>query len=62
MPKAKPKKAAVKRIKVTSTGLLLRGHQMASHLRLKKTKAAKRRYRIDQHVSKADEKRIRRLI
>ena len=62
MPKAKTKKAAVKRIKVTSTGKLLRGHQMASHLKLKKTKAARRRYRKDQHVSKADQKRIGRMI
>ena len=60
--KAKTKKAAVKRFKITKKGKILRRRQMASHLKAAKTKSAKTRYKRVAFVSKPEKKTIRRLI
>lgn len=43
MPKQKTRKSASKRFKVTKTGKVMFEHQMASHLRRKKSARQKRR-------------------
>jgi len=60
--KLKTKKAAAKRFKITAGGKILRRRQMASHLKMAKSKSAKVRYRQIAYISKADKKRIERLI
>jgi len=60
--KVKTKKAAKKRFKITKTGKILRGHQMASHLKLKKSSSRKRRQKRTGHVEKSDKKRIKKLL
>ena len=60
--KQKTKKAAAKRFKITIGGKILRGRQMAGHLKSKKTKSAKTRYKQIAYVAKVDKRRIERLI
>jgi len=60
--KQKTKKAAAKRFKITASGKILRGRQMASHLKEAKSKSAKTRYKQIAYVSKPEKKRIERLI
>jgi large subunit ribosomal protein L35 len=62
MPKMKTHKATAKRFKVTGTGKLRRRKQRSTHLRRKKPKRVRRSFDKDHSVSKADEKRIRRLL
>lgn len=62
MPKQKTKKSAAKRFKITPTGKILRGHQMASHNKNKKRKYRLYRQKRTAFVSKADRKKIRQLI
>lgn len=62
MPKQKTKKAAAKRFKITRRGKILRGHQMASHLKIKKRKYRIYRQKRTAYVSKSEEKKIRRLL
>jgi len=62
MPKMKTHKATAKRFKVTGRGKLLRRKQGRSHLRRKKSKRTLRSFRKDQPVSKADRRRVRRLL
>lgn len=62
MPKMKTHKATRKRIKVTSTGKLMRKHARERHLLRKKTSKRKRRLSLPGQVAKADVKRIRKLI
>lgn len=51
-----------KRFKVTGRGKLRRRKGHASHLRRKKSKRAKRELKGDLPVSKADRKRVRRIL
>ncbi|OGD94057.1 50S ribosomal protein L35 [Candidatus Curtissbacteria bacterium RIFCSPHIGHO2_01_FULL_41_44] len=60
--KVKTKKAAAKRFKITKSGKILRGRQMAGHLKTAKTKSAKSRYKKIAYVSKPEKKRIERLM
>ena len=60
--KQKTKKAAAKRFKVTKTGKILRGRQMAGHLKAAKSKSAKSRYKKVAYVASDQKKQIERLL
>ena len=60
--KQKTQKTTMKRVKVTSTIKLLRGHANSSHLKSKKSKSRIRRQKEPALFSKGFEKKIRRLI
>lgn len=60
--KQKTKKAAVKRFKITPKGKILRRRQMASHLKMAKSRSARTRYKQIAFISKEEKKRIQRLI
>lgn len=61
--KFKTKKSVVKRIKVTSTGKLLRSHQLrTSHLRRKKGKGTLRRHARMIALNKANIVAIKRML
>lgn len=62
MGKRKTHKATAKRLKVTGSGKILRRKVGASHLRRKKSKRAKRQFRKILPVSKADAKRVRKIL
>lgn len=63
MPKLKTRKSAAKRIRITKTGKILRRHQLAKgHLRAKKSKKKTHEYKRILEVSKADRKKIRRML
>jgi large subunit ribosomal protein L35 len=62
MPKMKTHKATAKRFKITGRGKLRRRRQGRSHLRSKKSKRTLHSYRKDLPVSKADRRRVRRLL
>jgi len=60
--KQKTKKTAMKRIKITSTSKLIRGHANSSHLKKKKSKSRIRRQKEPAKFSKKFEKKFKRLI
>lgn len=60
--KAKTKKAAAKRFRITAKGKILRRRQMAGHLKAAKTKSAKTRYKRIAFVSKPEKRNIARLL
>lgn len=60
--KKKTKKAAAKRFKITPRGKILRGRQMAGHLKRSKSKSAKTRYKRVAYVSKPEKKIIETLL
>jgi len=60
--KLKTKKAAAKRFKITKTGKILRGRQMAGHLKAAKSRSARNRYKRVGFVSKPEAKNIARLL
>jgi len=62
MPKIKSFRGAKKRFKLTSKGKVRRKKANASHILTKKTTKRKRNLRKSTFLSKADEKRIKRLI
>lgn len=62
MPKAKTRKAALKRFKITKTGKIIRGHQYARHLRTKKTKSRQRRQAEPVELTGKPAKTIRRML
>lgn len=62
MPKMKTNKGAAKRLKKTASGKLKRGKQNRRHILTKKSPKRKRQLRRDAVVSKADEKRMKRLL
>jgi len=62
MPKIKTKKGALKRFKRTGTGGLLRHKAFASHIMSKKSTKRKRNLRKSILLSKADTKRVARLV
>jgi len=62
MPKMKTNKAAAKRLKRTGSGKLRRRRAFKSHILTKKSTKRKRRLRQATLVSKADEKRMNRLV
>lgn len=62
MPKMKTHKTTAKRFKVTGSGKLRRRKGRATHLRRRKSKRMKRELQRDVPVSKADRKRVRRIL
>jgi large subunit ribosomal protein L35 len=62
MPKLKTHKATAKRFKVTGTRRLRRLRQRRSHRRRTKSKRVRRSFDKDHPVSKADRKRLQRLL
>lgn len=60
--KQKTKKAAGKRFKVTSSGIIMRGRQMAGHLKSAKSKSAKNRYKKVAYVSGVEKRNMERLL
>jgi len=62
MPKLKTHKGTAKRFKVTGKRKLRRLKHRRSHKRLSKTKRVRRSFDKDLPVSRADDKRLRRLL
>lgn len=62
MPKMKTHRGAAKRIKVTGTGKLRRGHAYARHILTKKSAGRKRGLASETEVSSADEAKVRRML
>lgn len=62
MPKMKSNRGAAKRFKKTATGKIKRGKAYKAHLLTKKGASRKRKLRQGTLVSKADRKRIGRLL
>ena len=62
MPKMKTNRGAAKRMRKTGTGKIRRMRAYKSHILTKKAQKRKRRLRTATLVSKADEKRARRLL
>ncbi|MDP8958104.1 MAG: 50S ribosomal protein L35 [Actinomycetota bacterium] len=62
MPKTKTHKGAAKRLKVTGSGKLRRRQSYRSHLAVKKSSRRLRRLQGQVPLSKADERRARRLL
>ena len=60
--KLKTKKSAIKRFKITGSGKILRGRQMAGHLKSAKSKSAKTRYKKKAFVSAPEKKNIKNLL
>ena len=62
MPKLKTLKAASSRFRVTKTGKIMRGHQMSSHLKEKKSADRLRRHREPVQIDKTIKIKIGRMI
>lgn len=62
MPKMKTNRAAAKRMRKTGTGKIKRMRANKSHILTKKAQKRKRRLRTSTLVSKADMKRVKRLL
>ena len=62
MPKVKTKSGAKKRFKFTGTGKIKRKHAYKSHILTKKETKQKRNLTKSGLVSKADEKRVRKML
>jgi large subunit ribosomal protein L35 len=62
MPKMKTHSSAKKRFKVTGSGKVKRFQARTSHMMRNKSKKAKLRLRDGALVSKADEKRVKRML
>lgn len=62
MPKQKTNRSAAKRFRKTGSGKFLRNKAFHSHILTKKSPKRKRNLRKKTLVSKADEKRVRRLL
>jgi large subunit ribosomal protein L35 len=62
MPKMKTNRSAAKRFKKTASGRLKRGKQNRRHILTKKSPKRKRQLRNSALVSKADEKRMKKLL
>jgi large subunit ribosomal protein L35 len=60
--KAKTKKAAMKRVKITGTGKMLIGHVNTSHLKTKQSRRTKRRKGVLELLSKGDTRRVEQLL
>ena len=62
MPKLKTHKGAAKRVRLTATGKIKRGHSHARHILTKKTTKRKRMLDIDVLVSDSDQKRVEAML
>jgi len=62
MPKMKSNRASMKRFKITGTGKVRRRKAYKSHLLTSKSPKRKRNLRKGTEVSKADRKKIKRML
>jgi large subunit ribosomal protein L35 len=62
MPKLKTHKGAAKRVRLTATGKIKRGHSHARHILTKKSNKRKRHLDIDTLVADADRDRFREML
>jgi len=62
MPKIKTHRGAAKRFRVTKSGKIKRAKAFKSHILTKKTSKRKRHLRKATYISKADYKRIKKVI
>ncbi|MFH1874906.1 MAG: 50S ribosomal protein L35 [Pseudomonadota bacterium] len=62
MPKMKTKRSAAKRLSLTKSGRIKRKRAKLRHILSNKTTKQKRRLRSSALVSKADEKKIKKLL
>ena len=62
MPKIKTNRSARKRLRKTGTGKLKRNKSLAGHFLAKKSSKRKRNLRKSTLVSKADEKKVKKLV
>jgi len=62
MPKMKTRRSAAKRFSKTGSGVLRRRRAFSSHILTKKSRKRKRRLRKPTNVSKADTKRVKRML
>jgi large subunit ribosomal protein L35 len=62
MPKAKTKRGAAKRFKVTGSGRIVRSHAMKSHILTKKTTKNKRKLRRSAEVDPTNRANVRKLL
>ena len=63
MPKQKTKKSILKRVKITSTGKILRRHQLgAGHLKRHKSKGALEGQKKTMEYFKSESKKFRKVL
>jgi len=62
MPKLKTHKGAAKRVRLTATGKIKRGHSHARHILTKKSNKRKRQLDIYTLVSKSDMGRVQEML
>jgi large subunit ribosomal protein L35 len=62
MPKLKTHKGAAKRVRLTATGKIKRGHSHARHMLTSKTTKRKRNLDLDVLVSDSDQARVERML
>lgn len=62
MPKLKTHKGTAKRIKITSTGKLIRGRAFGSHMLAKKSKSRKRLINTPATVTGSGAKNVKRAL
>ena len=62
MPKIKTNKTAAKRFEVSGRGKIRHGNTGMNHLKMKKSKSAKRRLSIKSGVTSAQKRVIKRLV
>lgn len=62
MPKMKTHRGAAKRVKMTASGKLKRGHAYTSHILNKKSPKTKRNLRKSSLISTGDMKRVAKLL
>jgi len=62
MPKMKTNRSAAKRFKLTGKGRVKRRHAFKSHILTKKTTKRKRHLRHSDMTSKAEERRVLRML
>jgi len=62
MPKMKTHRGAAKRVKMTASGKLKRGHAFTSHILNKKSPKTKRNLRKAGLISTGDMKRVAKLL
>ncbi len=62
MPKLKTHKGAAKRVRLTATGKIKRGHSHARHMLTSKTTKRKRNLDLDTLVSDSDQARVERML
>lgn len=62
MPKAKTRRAAAKRFRITKKGKILRRHTKMRHILESKSKKVKRSLRLVGRVAKSDVARVKQML